>query len=216
MVHDTRITCKHGCRRQTASVTGVSCTCVTATSCRSMRLEKTGVVKVALGRELENYLLDEAALTTVVRARRKDKAVQAEEIARVIKEVADGLQQTVVLKRVCGQLAPIRLMDNDLRRRLANERADLDGLLESVTARLETPTALKHKIETLWGSAQESVSSSWVDDWRSLAPGEEVLGGVWRHFGLGGYSKATDGPKIAAEMSGPPGDLVVTLSDFLK
>src|SRR6266498_4475699 len=157
MVHDTRITCKHGCRRQTASVTGVSCTCVTATSCRSMRLEKTGVVKVALGRELENYLLDEAALTTVVRARRKDKAVQAEEIARVIKEVADALQQTVVLKRVCGQLAPIRLMDNDLRRRLANERADLDGLLESVTARLETPTALKHKIETLWGSAEESV-----------------------------------------------------------
>jgi predicted ATPase len=82
------------------------------------KLESTGVVKVALGRELENYLLDEAALTVVIQARKQDQPVTADAVAQVMRQVADSLRRTVVLKRVCRERVPIRLVENDLRKKL--------------------------------------------------------------------------------------------------
>jgi len=179
-------------------------------------LEKTGVVKVGLGRELENYLLDATALAKLIQARKPGKAVQAEDVTRAMKAVADGLQQTVILKRVCRQLVPIRLMETDLRKKLVGQGAGLAELQQAVAARLQTSADMNEKIAAFWESAEVSVTASWENRWRALAPGEEVLKGIWNHFGMGGYSKLSDGPVIATEIVEPPADLTRLLSEFLE
>jgi hypothetical protein len=81
---------------------------------------------------------------------------------------------------------------------------------------MPTPADLDERIAALWAAAEDTVSAAWPDNWRTLAPGEEVLQGIWTHFDLGGYSKTTDGPIVAATMTRPPTDLVAMLADFLK
>lgn len=180
------------------------------------RLEKTGVVKVALGRELENYLLDEAAIAAVIQQRRPDIQIDADAAARTMRDMADRLQQTVVIKRVCRELPPIRLVDNDLRRQLGDSHADLPTLQQAVAQRLPESSALEKQIADLWEKADAQVTAAWSANWKALAPGEEVLQGIWRRYELGKYSKTNDGPRIAAAMASPPPDLVQILDDFLQ
>jgi len=42
-----------------------------------------------------------------------------------------------------------------------------------------------------------------------------ALKGLWGRFGLGGYSKSFDGPKIAAAMTAPPLELRGILRNFI-
>jgi predicted ATP-dependent endonuclease of OLD family len=178
-------------------------------------LEKGGFVKVPLRRELENYLLDEVALATVI-SERKKRSVTPDDLLLVIREAADGLVQTVVLKRVCKELRPIRLMDNALQRELADQAAGLSELQSAVTARITSAEDVKTQIAELWRDAEEMVTAVWQDQWRSLAPGEEVLKGVWSKFELGGYSKSSDGKQIAAKMGEPPQELAEIIRKFVE
>jgi hypothetical protein len=77
-------------------------------------LETGGFVKLSLRRELENYLLDETVLAQLIQKRTGSEAPVATDVAQVMRQVADRIKQIVVLKRVCKELRPIRLMDYDL------------------------------------------------------------------------------------------------------
>jgi hypothetical protein len=177
------------------------------------KLEDGGFVKVPLRRELENYLLDPTAIAAVI-SERKHANVMPDEVATIVRDVADGLKQTVVLKRVCRDLAPIRLMDNELRRNLAKTQAGLDELQRAVAQRIKSPDEVRATIKSLWETAEKDVAERWDKDMLALASGEEVLAGIWQHFDLGGYSKATDGQLIATKMTDPPEELLVILEHF--
>ena len=178
------------------------------------KLEDGGYVKVPLRRELENYLLDAAALAAVLSERRHAN-ITPEEVASVINIVADELKQTVVLKRVCRDLALIRLMDNQLRKDLAKTQAGLEELQEAVVGRIGSIDEVKATIGAFWVTAEKDVAERWDTDMLALAPGEEVLKAVWQHFGLSGYSKAGDGQLIAAKMIDGPAELLAILEQFI-
>ena len=179
-------------------------------------LEQGDYVRVPLRREIENYLLDGDALTAIIRKRQKDRIIESDEVAKVMRQVADELQPTVVLKRVCRSLAPIRLMDNDLRGKLATEKAGLAELQLAVSERAKSPDEVKATVAALWPTIETEVMTAWEQNWMALAPGEEILKGIWHHFGLDGYSKASDGPKIAAAMAAPPQELREILAKFIE
>jgi hypothetical protein len=179
-------------------------------------LEKGGFVRVPLRRELENYLLDEPAIAVIIQQRTKAQPPSPEDIRQVMRQAADVLKQTVVLKRVCKELRPIRLMDYDLQGKLAEQNAGLAELQAAVTVRITSTDDVKTRIASLWTAAEQEVDTAWDGRWLSLAPGEEVLKAVWNHFGLGGFSKGTDGPKIAAAMGDAPEELRTILNDFIN
>jgi hypothetical protein len=170
---------------------------------------------VPLRRELENYLLDETAIAVVIQRRTKAQPPEADDIRRVMRQTADGLKQTVVLKRVCKELRPVRLMDYALQGQLAAQNAGLAELQAAVIERIANADDLKERIASLWGTSEQEVYTAWDEQWLSLAPGEEVLKGVWNHFGLGGYSKGSDGPQIAAAMQDAPDELRTILDEFV-
>ncbi|HEY1915723.1 MAG TPA: AAA family ATPase [Streptosporangiaceae bacterium] len=179
-------------------------------------LEQGGIVKVPLRRELENYLIDQEALANVLQARKKTSSPSAAEVGEVLRQAADSLKQTVVLKRVCKELRPIRLMDNKLQKKLAEQSAGLTELQSAVASRITGIEEVQAKIKSLWDRAEKDVSVAWEENWASLAPGEEVLTGLWKHFQLGGFSKGIDGPQIAAAMSEAPTELREILDQFFK
>ncbi|WP_239313775.1 ATP-dependent endonuclease [Frankia sp. Cj3] len=176
-------------------------------------LSRTGAVKVGSGREIENYLLDPEALASVL-TDRSGNAVNADEVAKTLGELADDLKQAVVLKRVCRNLHLPPLIDHKLRGDLGKRRAGLDDL-KTVVARLKTAESLEAELDELWPKAQKAVDADWENQRLRLAPGEEVLNGLWGRYGLGGYSKKADGPAIAARMMAPPLELAADLKEFL-
>jgi hypothetical protein len=177
-------------------------------------LETGGFVRVPLRREIENYLLDEAAVAQFINNQRKAARASSDEVRRVMREVADGLKQTVVLKRVCRRLTPIRLMDHDLRNDLARQGAGLGDLQVAIATRAQSPDDVKAAAASLWREADHQVTEAWEHSWRALAPGQEVLTGIMTRFGLA-FSKAADGPQIAAAMSAVPEELQTILHDFI-
>jgi AAA domain, putative AbiEii toxin, Type IV TA system len=178
-------------------------------------LEKGGFVKVPLRRELENYLLDESAIAKVIQKQKKAAEPAADEVLQAMRDVADSLKQTVVLKRVCKELRPIRLMDNDLQKELAKQNAGLAQLQSAVIARIASADVIKTQTASLWEEAEKAVASAWEDHWRVLAPGEEILKGLWTRFGTCGYTKTTGGTQIATAMSEAPAELQEILDHFI-
>ncbi len=178
------------------------------------KLERGGTVKVGSGREIENYLLDATALAAVLSDRTRN-GVTPDEVEKALGEVADALKKTVILKRVCRDIRMEPLMDHRLRGRLGKENAGLSELKTAVSERLKTKEDLGAELDQLWSEAETFVNKDWAGQRLRLAPGEEILGALWRCYGLGGYSKKVDGPAIAAKMHGPA-DLERILADFLK
>lgn len=66
----------------------------------------------------------------------------------------------------------------------------------------------------MWQRASEDVSAAWEQDWQALAPGADVINGILAHFGLDGFSKSADGPKIAASTAAPE-ELRTILQSFI-
>ncbi|MEU9242840.1 AAA family ATPase [Streptomyces sp. NPDC048385] len=183
-------------------------------------LEASENVYVLPCRELENLLLDEEATATVINAereRRGKEAVTVEEISSATRELANELQQVVVLKQVMADFAdPIRLVDNDLRGKLAKESADKAALSAEVLARVPAAEDIEEKISFAWERHKEEVLSGWDSDWRNLAPGADVLKRLWLKYLDRGYSKSKDGLALAEAMKEPPQALQELLNEFMQ
>jgi predicted ATPase len=178
-------------------------------------LESTGLVHVLDGREIENYLLDETALTITLE-QKLARNIDSHEVETILRELADGLKRLVILKRVCRRLPAVRLVDNRTRRKLARANAGPDELHSEVILRLREGELLASKISEYWAEEESLLLGTWESNWRRLAPGEELLEQIWEHYQLGGYSKLADGPAIAANMAQPPSDLRKVLTEFVR
>jgi hypothetical protein len=184
------------------------------------RLEKSPNVYVLPGRELENLLLDFEAATAVINAERVrigHAEITADNVASSARELADELKPIVVLKRVMADLAdPIRLVDNELRRKLSKARADESTLTREVLKRLPGQSTVKADIATSWGSHSRELEATWEQDWLSLVPGADLLMALWMKFLRQGYSKSRDGLAIASAMQAPPEVLSDLLTEFMS
>ncbi|MFF4703496.1 AAA family ATPase [Streptomyces sp. NPDC001288] len=171
------------------------------------KLEESGNVFVLPCRELENLLLDEGAIEKVINTERRQQGkadITLEKISLKIRELADELRKVVVLKQVMADLAdPLRLVDHKMRGKLAKQSAGEDVLTAEVLARVPTSETIKARISSAWAQHENEVSSSWDVEWKELAPGADVLQGLWMEYLGRGYRKSTDGLALAKAMEAP-------------
>lgn len=183
------------------------------------RLDRSPNIHVLPCRELENLLLDYEAIASAINQRNShgNQAVQASAVAAAAKSLADELKPMVILKRVMAELAdPIRLVDNDLRRKLAKATADSEVLIEEVINRVPDKEELKATIASSWEKHERELTDAWEQDWPCLVPGADLLTALWMKFLNQGYSKSTDGLAIAKAMQAPPEALRSLLAEFMS
>lgn len=173
------------------------------------QLRGSGVVHVLHRREIENYLLDPVALIEHLRTLGVVVDMSVETIDSLISAAAVELRPKVVLKRVrdSGQL--LRGLDRD---RIATFASSDDPCAELIAYVLELPQPSEESIRALWDAEDERLSETWDAVARDVAPGEEILTSVFRHFGRA-FDKIRDGPRIAALIE-PPEELVNVIHDF--
>ncbi|MFJ5550522.1 AAA family ATPase [Streptomyces sp. NPDC093225] len=183
------------------------------------KLEASKNVFMLPGREIENLLLDYEAIAEVINEelrRQGNPLIAGEQVAGVARSTADRLKQTVVMKRVMADLAePIRLVDNNMRKTLARSIPTEETLTAAAVSRIPERTEVEARIGTAWAIHSQAIESSWDSEWENLAPGADVLKGIWMHFLSRGYSKAQDGPALARRMKNPPIALRTALKDFM-
>jgi hypothetical protein len=98
---------------------------------------------------------------------------------------------------------PIRLVDHKMRGKLAKQSAGEGALPAEVLARVPTSETIKARISSAWAQHENEVSSNWDDEWKELAPGADVLQGLWMEYLGRGYRKSTDGLALAKAMEAP-------------
>jgi predicted ATPase len=181
------------------------------------KLDASDRVFVLPCRELENLLLDFEAIAAALNQLRGDgqPVLSATDIEPVARDLAEGLKADVVLKRVCGDLVPHRLMDTRLRSKLAKRQAGRDELIKDVVARLPTETTVTKTIEDSWKRHTEDIAARWDDEWLSLVPGADLLKGLWQKFLSRGYNKAVDG-LVLARLISPPEAIAKTINRFIS
>lgn len=181
------------------------------------RLTQSQSVHVLQRREIENYLLDPAAIATVIAplVRVGASAPGTADVATALSAAAENLRQKIVINRVAQQVAPPRmLMDNSLRERLAEDGVDVDEFTKAVTERLMTPAQLTAQITDAWIEAESDVSNHTGDGLLEIAPGEEILKALFDQYTGRRYKKRVHGPAIAAAMS-PPAELTRLFNAFM-
>ncbi len=184
------------------------------------RLERSPNVYVQSCRELENLLLDFEVIATVIngqRGRAAGETLTADEVAASAKELADDLKPVVVLKHVMAELAdPIRLVDNELRRKLGRVRADVAALTQAVIVRVPDKEQVKADIAASWEQYSRELDEAWDQEWTCLVPGADLLNALWMKYLNQGYSKSTNGLAIATTMQAPPETLRALLAQFMS
>jgi predicted ATPase len=180
-------------------------------------LQGSKTVAVLQRRELENYLLDPAAVAQVLGTLVRDaKLPTVADISAAIADAAENLRDKIVINRVCRQVQPPRLlMEHRLRRRLARDGADQESVIAALSDRLMSQDELRTQIKTAWEAAEADVASRSGDDLLAIAPGEEILNALFLRIAGRGYSKRDDGVAIAKAMTVPPEEIRVLLVDFM-
>jgi hypothetical protein len=118
------------------------------------------------------------------------------------------------MKRVAWELEPIYLVEHRLRDQLGQQRATLEQFQSAVLGRLPAADSLRDRIADLWAREDAAVKAEWEERWRELAPGDDVLVGLWRRLGVA-YDKQVDGPAIAAAFNEPPQELRELFEHFI-
>lgn len=170
-------------------------------------------LRVLERREVENYLLVPQAVIAAIAEKHRDdapvrervEAATPEEAERLIHATADGLFGLVLLKRIRAELGGLRdgLLPTEVVTELAARARDPDLAL-LVRQAVEGQVADRISdlgITELVQSQREALEREWADKERHawLAPGEEVLTSMFRHFGSE-FNKRTDAPRIARAM----------------
>lgn len=182
------------------------------------KLESTKTVKILQRRELENYLLEPAAVATVLQTMTPKDATptSADDVQTAMTEAAEALRSKIIINRVCRQVRPERpLMEHALRRQLAGADADKDTLTDAVLARLMTEDQLRAQISANWEAAESDINGRTGKELLTIAPGEEILNAVFMRLAGRGYKKRNDGVAIAIAMPAPPDEIQRLLDTFM-
>jgi hypothetical protein len=181
------------------------------------QLSNSPAVYLLARRELENYLLDPAAIASVLTSLdlQDNGPPTAAQVAAVMNQAADGLRRKIVVNRVCRQIGPSQpLMGHKLRQELASAGADREQIATKVIERMMTVNDLRAQIAKVWAEAEQDVASHQGAQLLAIAPGEEILDTIFRRFAGRPYDKRRDGPAIA-QAAPPPTELGKVLGDFL-
>lgn len=176
------------------------------------RLER-GPVHVLAQRELENYMLNPAAIAAYVRSRRSESASSDHvncddgEISRLVQKAADEMFPTVALKRfVSAYSRERRISRSDVEAILKRGGAgDIDALQKAVTALIASRNSMTDDLDRLWSVVVDELRSEWPSESLRLAPGTEILERVLAHFDLR-LNKTSDCGDLA-KLIGPPEEL---------
>jgi len=180
---------------------------------RTLKRLKSPRIYTLQRREIENYLLDPAAIARVLESE-YGIDVSIQQIGSTMRRAADALRSTVILKRVARNLEPIRLVDNRMRAELARSPS-LERLQEEVASRCPNVDAMRRLIEESWRLEEKELNLEWNEHWADLAPGSAVLDALWKEYATRSYDKVADGAKIASAMHEPPDELREVLKNFL-
>ena len=165
-------------------------------------------------RELENYMLSPRALIAALRSKCKDnpaimnrlEAANPEEVRALIHATADKLYGLILLKRIRAEMPglPGGLFPRESATTLASEAQEDDLakiILQVVEERLERHVG-DLNIPKIVQAQKDVLDKEWADiDHRvQIAPGEEIVVAVFKHFGSD-YKKPEDTGRIAKEMS---------------
>ena len=183
------------------------------------KLEKSERVKLLPCREFENLLLDFNAVAAVINNERTEGGrtrVTSAALEAKARATADGLKNLVILKRTMADFAdPLRYVDNKSRSKLTKEGTwTAEAVAESIVGVVPDKAALKQKVHDAWAAHEADVNATWEGKWQELAPGDEILNGIFKDYLNRNYSKVDDGPRIAREMN-PPTYLVELLAAFM-
>jgi hypothetical protein len=182
------------------------------------RLAELPAVRVLVRRELENYLLNPAAIAGVLAERRPEQpAPSSDDIASAVRQAAESLRPRVIASRVLenydctSRLVPVA---SDERPTIFRAADPVGALLTLVHGKLND------RLESLEACVREAfekesawVNERWPDEWEALVPGADVLASVFAPYG--GYSKDIDGPNIARAIGEPPDEIADVVRAFL-
>jgi hypothetical protein len=181
------------------------------------KLSRSPTVHLLARRELENYLLEPAAIAAALGSLdlRGNEPPTADQVAEVLNEAAEGLRRKIVVNRVCRRIGPSQpLVGHQLRRELASAGADMEQITAKVLDRMMTADDLRAQIAKAWAEAEQDVARHQGEQLLAIAPGEEILNAIFQRFAGRRYDKRRDGPMIA-KLIPPPADIGEVLDEFL-
>ncbi len=181
------------------------------------RLEKLPAVAILPRREIENYLLDPAAIASVLAKRRPNAAPREQDVASAIRAAADRLRDRIVVSRVLENadcLVRLQPVSTDERKGIFGAQDPEAAVLKLVQGKLDRRLrSLEDCVSQAFESEKAWVAQRWPDQWEAIVPGADVLAAVFEPYG--GYSKDADGPLIARAIGKPPKDIKDVVHRFL-
>jgi predicted ATP-dependent endonuclease of OLD family len=164
-------------------------------------------------RELENYLLVPRAILAMLRAdknasaeiqQKRASATEAEIQTQIVK-AADGLYDTMLIKRIKQALGRIEggfLNRDEVKQAIPKARAsDLDAqIAQMVQARIK-PLLETQRLKKVVKDEKKRLDKEWLDPANHLqiASGAEILEQVLKNYGIN-FNKVRDGQLIAKQM----------------
>jgi hypothetical protein len=130
-----------------------------------------------------------------------------------LRAAADSLKPIVVLKRVSAELGTLEYVDRDLRKAMVASRADLESVISAVAARVPTRPAISKAIRRVWKEVESDVLRGWETEWKSLAPGADVLDRIFMDEVGIHFQKRKHGVLLAGFIEPDP-ELSALVNDF--
>ncbi|MYU09005.1 AAA family ATPase [Streptomyces sp. SID8366] len=180
------------------------------------KLSRSESVYVLDGREIENYLLEPEAITSVLSRQSPVKEVTTDTVKQAIHHSAEKLRPAMVVNRVARRIPNIRLMDHKTRGELASRGASEDEFWGIIESRFPNPTTMRATVKEYWDAAEHEVGEMSAAQLARWAPGEEILDDIFLHFLGRHFKKRRDGPELASSVGGPPEELVDVLHNFMS
>lgn len=173
-------------------------------SAEVQQFEATGKGRVIPCREIENYLLDCAAIARVLTDRTGSDVDQGAVCER-LEALVDAARNEVIIKRTADSLGrnrTLRLVDRQLIAQLVRDSADLSMFRSRVEERLSQADEILPLITQRWLASVQEISDAWKSDRYRLVGGSDILERLWRENGLR-YDKKRDGVRLAQRISAP-------------
>lgn len=143
-------------------------------------MEVSGDVKVLPRRELENYLLDGAALLSFLRSHTTaPQSLTPEGMERSMKELADTLRERVILDRALvrlGWLTPIYPVKYDELASAHRAASQAEAIAAAVTEKLCLDVGdVRQQLYNALELSRLGVTKDWETQWRLIVPGADLL-----------------------------------------
>lgn len=152
-------------------------------------------------REIENYLIDDGAISELINRRLRSKRSRTlesttEDIQDAIQGKADELRDLGIAKRVASSVCGVYRARRDVIFESYSGKGLARAASDAVAELQQELNCLASAIPEIVNSAEQEVESKWASSKLAIAPGAEVLDGVFSTYGLR-YRKDRDASDLA-------------------